>query len=169
MKLVHPEVLASPISSSRLIGYLSMSRSLASSGVCLSLLLLVMVVSRCCSPPCSIRTLSKPFVALCRLGQSEKSMLPVFGRPYEGPSRHALLTRFLGQSWTPREFFSTEPAQFRTAIREKSGAFAGLLSRNHTLARHRPSRGPAAKITRALHKAIRITPPPNSRTLYRHR
>ena len=41
---------------------------LHSAVVSLSLLLLVMVVSRCCSPPCSIRTLSKPFVALCRLG-----------------------------------------------------------------------------------------------------
>jgi hypothetical protein len=78
-------------------------------------------------------------------------------------------TQLFGQSWTPREFFSTESAQFSTAIEEKSYAFAGLFFRNHTLARHRPNRGPAANITRALHKAIRITLPPNSWTLYRHR
>jgi hypothetical protein len=84
-------------------------------------------------------------------------------------SSSRLIGQLFGQSWTPRESFSTESVQFRTAIEEKSYAFAGLYFRNHTLARHRPSRGPAAKITRALHKAIRITPPPNSWTLYRHR
>ena len=75
--IVHPEVLASPISSSRLIGQLSMSRSLASSGFCFFFIALLSLCLCCCwlwlfrvvvLRRVSIRTLSEPFVALCRLG-----------------------------------------------------------------------------------------------------
>jgi hypothetical protein len=178
MKLVHTEVLASPISSSRLIGQLSMSSHWCQ--VVFDCFFIALLSLLCCCwlwwfrvvvlRRVSIRTLSKQFVALCQLEAVREvdaaSFRTALGRPQAGTH---CSSHFFGQSWLPREFFSTEPAQFRTAIQEKSDAFAGLFSRNHTLARHRPSRGPAAKITRALHNAIRITPPPNSWTLYRHR
>ena len=78
-----------------------------------------------------------------------------------------LITRLFIQSWAGREALSTESAQFRTAIEVEPFPFAGLFFRNHTLARQRPNTGPTANITKAVHKAIRITPPPNSWTLYR--
>jgi hypothetical protein len=69
---------------------------------------------------------------------------------------YRLITQLCVQSWAGREALSTGSGQFRTAIEEKPCPFAGLFFRNHTLARHRPNRGPTTNITKALHKAIRI-------------
>ena len=71
-------------------------------------------------------------------------------------SLYRLITQLCVQSWAGREALSTGSGQFSTAIEEKPCPFAGLFFRNHTLARHRPNRGPTTNITKALHKAIRI-------------
>jgi hypothetical protein len=42
----------------------------------------------CCSQPCFYSHLERAVRAPCRLGQKEESMLPVIGRPYQGPTRH---------------------------------------------------------------------------------
>lgn len=71
-------------------------------------------------------------------------------------SLYHLIIQVFVQSCAGREALSTESARFRTAKDERPSPVAGLFFRNHTLARHRPNRGPTANITKALHKAIRI-------------
>jgi hypothetical protein len=71
-------------------------------------------------------------------------------------SLYHLIIQVFVQSCAGREALSTESARFRTAKDERPFPVAGLFFRNHTLARHRPNRGPTANITKALHKAIRI-------------
>jgi hypothetical protein len=75
-----------------------------------------------------------------------------------------LTGHLFGQSRTVMEGRLTEFAQER-----KSYGVLDLFFCNHTLARHRPNKGPAANIAKTLHNAIRIAPPPNSWTLYRRR
>ena len=85
--MVH-RVGAFPISSSRLIGQLSMSRSLASSGFCFFFIALLSLCLCCCwlwlfrvvvLRRVSIRTLSEPFVALCRLGSEGEVDAAIYG------------------------------------------------------------------------------------------
>ena len=71
-------------------------------------------------------------------------------------SLYHLIIQVFVQSCAGREALSIESARFRTAKDERPSPVAGLFFRNHTLARHRPNRGPTANITKALHKAIRI-------------
>ena len=71
-------------------------------------------------------------------------------------SLYHLIIQVFVQSCAGREALSIESARFRTAKDERPSPVAGLFFRNHTLARHRPNRGPTTNITKALHKAIRI-------------
>ena len=71
-------------------------------------------------------------------------------------SLYHLIIQVFVQSCAGREALSIESARFRTAKDERPSPVAGLFFRNHTLARHRPNRGPTTNITKALHQAIRI-------------
>ena len=57
----------------------------------LSLLLFVVVGPHTVLPRVSIRTLSELLGLCAGWGQKEKSMLPVIGRPCEGPTRRAVI------------------------------------------------------------------------------
>ena len=57
----------------------------------LASLLFVVVDPHAVLPRVSIRTLSEPLGLCAGWGQKEKSMLPVIGRPCEGPTRRAVI------------------------------------------------------------------------------
>lgn len=110
--------------------------------------------------PLNIRPLCPAPFGCFACGLSREAVALIV-QPEVALSQFFVIGHLFGQSRTVIEGRLTESAR-----EGASYAVVDIFFRSHTLARHRPNKGPAVNITTTLHKTIRITPPPNSlRTL----
>ena len=115
-----------------------------------SLLLFVVVDPHAVLPRVSIRTLSEPLGLCAGWGQKEKSMLPVIGRPCEGPTRRAVIgTRGYDRgTWVRPQTASAWNGTYGSCVTQMRCSRTASFRATATIARLRdclPPRNPRCK------------------------